>query len=419
MIKSMVKGLIRLPDLTRAQWRLLALVALAAGFGSYSLALLPLALTQIQRGLAIPAEELGTISAIIRLGAAPAFLFALSADHFGRRRVLLLAIMAYLLLTGLTALALTPFFFMLTQFGVRLFAAVAGILALVMIIEEFPNEARGWGIGVYTALASVGGGSAALLFALVDVIPLGWRALFLVVLPALLLVGLWRTYLPETTRFQQQHTNHPSTHGLRAWITPLATLASAYPGRFVLVGLVVLLFNLGGDAALFYDPTYLQQQHGWRPWQIAALNLGAGFMALVGSVVAGRASDWVGRKWTTGAFLLGMPFFIIAYYQADGWRLPLFWSGLLFTSIGAAVTLSALGSELFPTAYRATATGALSLIATLCGAGSLLVHGVLAQVVGSPWLAVTLLALLIVPAPLFLWALPETNGRPLEEIAPP
>jgi putative MFS transporter len=255
------------------------------------LALLPLALTQIQRGLAIPAEELGTISAIIRLGAAPAFLFALSADHFGRRRVLLLAITAYLLLTGLTALALTPFFFMLTQFGVRLFAAVAGILALVMIIEEFPNEARGWGIGVYTALASVGGGSAALLFAFVDVIPLGWRALFLVVLPALLLVGLWRTYLPETTRFQQQQTNHPSTHGLRAWITPLATLASAYPGRFVLVGLVVLLFNLGGDAALFYDPTYLQQQHGWRPWQIAALNLGAGFMALVGSVVAGRASD--------------------------------------------------------------------------------------------------------------------------------
>lgn len=83
------------------------------------------------------------------------------------------------------------------------------------------------------------------------------------------------------------------------------------------------------------------------------------------------------------------------------------------------MTLSALGSELFPTAYRATATGALSLIATLCGAGSLLVHGVLAQVVGSPWLAVTLLALLIVPAPLFLWALPETNGRPLEEIAPP
>ena len=216
----MVKGLIKLPDLTRAQWRLLALVALAAGFGSYSLALLPLALTQIQRGLAIPAEELGTISAIIRLGAAPAFLFALSADHFGRRRVLLLAITAYLLLTGLTALALTPFFFMLTQFGVRLFAAVAGILALVMIIEEFPNEARGWGIGVYTALASVGGGSAALLFALVDVIPLGWRALFLVVLPALLLVGLWRTYLPETTRFQQQQTNHPSTNGLRAWITP-------------------------------------------------------------------------------------------------------------------------------------------------------------------------------------------------------
>ena len=140
---SMVKVFTRLPDLTVAQWRLLALVALAAGFGSYSLALLPLALTQIQRGLAIPAEHLGQVSAIIRLGAVPAFFFALSADRFGRRRLLLAAITAYLLLTGITAFAPTPFFFMAVQFGVRLFAAVAGILAQVMIIEEFPAGARG------------------------------------------------------------------------------------------------------------------------------------------------------------------------------------------------------------------------------------------------------------------------------------
>jgi len=415
---SMVKVFTRLPDLTVAQWRLLALVALAAGFGSYSLALLPLALTQIQRGLAIPAEHLGQVSAIIRLGAVPAFFFALSADRFGRRRLLLAAITAYLLLTGITAFAPTPFFFMAVQFGVRLFAAVAGILAQVMIIEEFPAGARGWGIGAYSALASVGGGCAALLFAFIDVLPLGWRALYLLAWPALLLVGLWRAYLPETTRFQQEVTNQAKGVVRRQWIAPLARLAQNYPGRFVAVGLVVLLFNLGGDAALFYDPTYLQQAHGWQPWQIAALNLGAGFMALVGSVVAGRASDRIGRKWTISAFLLGMPFFIIAYYQADSWRLPLFWSGLLFTSIGASVTLSALGSELFPTAYRATATGALALIATLSGAGSLLVHGALTQVVGSLWLAVTLLAFLILPAPLFLLTVPETNRRSLEEIAP-
>lgn len=410
--------LTRLPDLTSHQWRLLALVALAAGFGAYSQALLPLALPQIQADLAIPAAELGQLSAIIRLGATPAFLFALYADRFGRRQLLVAAIVSYLLLTVLTALAPTPRFFMIMQFGARLFVAVAAILAQVMIIEEFPDQARGWGIGAYTALASIGGGLAAFCFAFVAVLPFGWRALYCLVAPALFLIGLWRAYLPESTRFRQQRTATPISTGRRRGVEPRRRLVSASPGRFVAIGIVVLLFNLGGDAALFYDPTYLQQQHGWQPWQIALLNLGAGFMALVGSVVAGRASDWVGRKWATGAFLLAMPLLIIAYYGADGWRLPLFWGGLLFSSIGATVTLNALCSELFPTAYRSTATGLLSLLATLSGAGSLVLHGLLAQVVGSPWRAVWLLALLILGAPCFLASLPETSGRSLDEIAP-
>lgn len=406
------------PPLSQQQWRLLGLVALAAIFGTYSQALLPLALPKIQASLAVPTAQLGVMGAVIRLGALPALGFALSADHFGRRRLLLVAIVAYALLTGVTALAPTVVIFVIAQFGVRLFVTVAAILANVMIVEEFPAHARGWGIGVYTALASVGGGSAALLFAAVDVAPGGWRALYLVGLLALGLIGLWRTHLPETTRFQMQRTKQPAALRRLVLAAPLTRLAFTYPGRLAAVGVVVLLFNLGGDAALFYDPTYLQQQHGWQPWQIALLNLGAGFMAFLGSVVAGQVSDRTGRKRAASAFLVTMPLFIIAYYHANGWRLPLFWAGWLFTSIGATVTLGALSSELFPTTYRATAAGAMAVIATISGAMSLLAHGLLRQAVGSPWSAVSLLALLIVWAPLLIGCLPETSGRTLEEIAP-
>lgn len=408
----------RLPLLTQRQWRLLGLVALAAIFGSYSQALLPLALPQIQAGLAIPADQLSSTGAVIRLGALPAFVFALSADRWGRRRLLLVAIAAYALLTGLTAFAPTVALFTLAQFGVRLFVTVAAILANVMIVEEFPAHARGWGVGIYTALASVGGGSAALLFALIDVVPFGWRALYLVGLLALLLMGIWRTYLPETTRFQASRTEQASANLRLGLAQPLGRLIAAYPGRFAAVAMVVLLFNLGGDAALFYDPTYLQRQHGWQPWQIALLNLGAGFMALLGSAVAGQVSDRTGRKRATGVFLIAMSLFIIAYYHAAGWRLPLFWAGLLFTSIGATVTLSALSSELFPTAYRSTAAGATALVATLGSASSLLLHGLLLNIVASPWTAVSLLAPLLLLAPVLILYLPETSGRSLEEIAP-
>lgn len=418
MMAKLSPLLARLPPLTQRQWQLLALVALAAIFGSYGQALLPLALPQIQADLAIPADRLSSMGAVIRLGALPAFLFALSADRWGRRRLLLVAIAAYALLTGLTALAPTALFFTLTQFGVRLFVTVAAILANVMIVEEFPPAARGWGVGIYTALASVGGGSAALLFALINVVPFGWRALYLVGLLALLFMGIWRTYLPETTRFQVRQVEQPPTILRLGLAQPLWRLLTVYPGRFAAVATAILLFNLGGDAALFYDPTYLQLQHGWQPWQIALLNLGAGFMALLGSTLAGQVSDRTGRKRATGIFLSAMSLFIIAYYHAAGWQLPLFWAGLLFTSIGATVTLNALSSELFPTAYRSTATGATALVATLGGAASLLLHGLLLNIIASPWTAVSLLALLILLAPLLLLSLPETSGRSLEEIAP-
>jgi MFS transporter, putative metabolite:H+ symporter len=141
-------------------------------------------------------------------------------------------------------------------------------------------------------------------------------------------------------------------------------------------------------------------------------------MALLGSAFAGQLSDRTGRKRATSAFLLAMPLFILAYYQGSGWRLPLYWAGLLFTSIGATVMLSALSSELFPTAYRSTAAGATAVVATLGGALSLLVHGWLWQATASPWSAVSWLALLILLAPLLIAYLPETSGRTLEEIAP-
>lgn len=409
---------LRPPPLSQKQWRLLALVALAAIFGAYSQALLPLALPQIQASLAIPTAQLGMMGAVIRLGALPAFGFALSADHVGRRRLLLVAIVAYALLTGVTAFAPTTTIFVIAQFGVRLFVTVAAVLANVMIIEEFPAHARGWGIGVYTALASIGGGSAALLFAVIDLVPGGWRALYLVGLLALGLVGVWRAHLPETTRFQAERARQAAASHRWRLMAPAVQLAATYPGRLLVVGSVVLLFNLGGDAALFYDPTYLQQQHGWQPWQIALLNLSAGFMALLGSAVAGQAGDRMGRKRAATAFLLTMPLFILAYYHASGWWLPLFWAGLLFTSIGATVTVSALSSELFPTANRSTAAGAMAVIATMSGAMSLLAHGLIQQVIDSPWSAVGLLALLILPAPLLIGYLPETSGRALEEIAP-
>ncbi|HMN30746.1 MAG TPA: MFS transporter [Caldilineaceae bacterium] len=249
------------------------------------------------------------------------------------------------------------------------------------------------------------------------VLPYGWRTLYLVGWVALFFCGwLFRT-LPETERFQQQQASH-AARPRQAISAPLQRLLRAYPARLLTIALVIILVNLGGDAALFYDSSYLQQAHGWQPWQVSLLNLGAGYMALVGSAAGGRLSDRLGRKRTTSIFLTALPLFIIGYYNVGGWLLPLLWAVLLFTSIGAGVALGALSSELFPTSFRSTASGAMSVVATLFGALCLVLHGWLFQRTGSAWQAVSILALLLFFAPLLITRLPETSGRSLEEIAP-
>jgi len=406
------------PALNRYQWQLLGLVALVAFFGNYGAALLSLALPQIQAELSIPAAQMSNLGALIRLGALPAFLLTLAADRRGRRQLLIFSTVSFSLLTGATAFVPDAAGLVALQFLVRTFVTAASLLAGVMIVEEFPENARGWGIGALTALGSVGGGLAALLFALVNLVPFGWRALYVLGLLGLVFSFYLRRHLRETVRFQTQPLQPASTAPAGTPNQPLLSLLRAYPGRFMVIGAIIFLVNLGEGAALFYDAAYLQQAHGWQPWQIALLNLSAGFMAVLGSAVAGQLSDRFGRKRATVFFLLSAPIGIIGYFNGAGWWLPIGWTAFLFTNIGAGVALSTMRAELFPTSYRSTAAGAAVVLATLGGALSLALHGQIVAYTGSPWAAISWLALFVCLAPLLIFPLPETSGRTLEEISP-
>ncbi len=399
------------PSLSPRQQTTLLLVALALALISYASALLPLALPQIQTSFAIPAAELSYWLALIRFGAVPAFGLALAADRFGRRRLLIGALLGFGLLGICAAFAPTLAWFATAQFALRTCIATVGLLATVIIVEEFPANARGWGIGALTALGSAGGGMAALAFALIDHLPYGWRSLMLVSGLALGLVVAMKHSLAETEAFAQSQQAHPASAHLPR---PPHPGWRPYVGRLSLLMLIVALYNIGGDAALFYDPTYLQQRHGWQPWQISALNLCAGFMAVIGSGAGGRWSDRYGRRLTSASFLIAAAIAIWFYFRAAGWWLPVWWAGLLFTSIGAAVTLNALSAELFPTVGRSGASGIIALVATLSGSFSLVVHGWLWSHLGSPWLGVSWLAILLIPAALLFVCLPETSGRSLD-----
>jgi MFS family permease len=409
----------RPPELTQRQWLVLGLVSVATLFDQYDRALFALALPQIQRGLKIAEVNVGYLASIVRLGALPAFLVALAADRLGRRRVLLFTILVYTALTGATALAPDARTFVALQFLAAIFTSAEVLLAIVVITEEFDPETRGWGIGALFAIQACGVGLAAALLPLVEVTGIGWRALYLVGLGPLLMVAYWRRALPETERFERERRVREIGRQTEYALQPIVKLVRAYPGRFAAIGAVVFLFALGGSAADFLGPKYLQDQHGWKPSQVAVLYILGGMLGLVGATFAGRLSDRIGRKTVTIASCVGVSVLAISFYNASGIALSPLWIVLIFTLIGNNVMLSAYGAEMFPTSYRSTAAGARLIVATVGGVIGLALESVLYRVLQSHWTAVSLLMAISLLAPLIVaLTFPETAGRSLEEIAP-
>jgi MFS family permease len=408
----------RAPALTQRQWRMLGLVAAVSFFETYDIYLFSLNLKQIQLELGIPEASLGTLGSIVRVGALLALLILPFADRFGRRRVLLATVVGYTLMTALTALAPTAEAFVVLQFLARIFAVAEALLAIVVIVEEFPPEHRGWGIGAASAIQACGAGFAAVMFGFVDVLPYGWRALYAVGIVPLCFIAYWRRALPETSHFASLEQLQPHLHGAPLFAN-VVRAAREHPRSFWLLCGTFFTLSVAGSAAGFFAPKYLQDVHGWSPAQVATLTFVGGAFAIIGNPLSGWLSDRFGRRSTGALFMLGYALALLAFYSLTGLFIPLLWIAYMFFSMGSGVTLSAYSAELFPTSMRSSGSGATSLAGPLGGIVSLALVSALFGVAGGTWNAILMiggLALLLPPAIYLLF--PETARRSLDDIAP-
>jgi putative MFS transporter len=408
------------PELTQRQWRVLGLMVVASFFSAYDVTILSFALPQIQAGLKIDEENLGYLASVIRLGVVPGFLFLLVADRVGRRRLLLLTIVGYTIFTGATAFALDAATFVVFQFFSLMFVSAERTLATVVVAEEIEAEWRGWAIGVLGALSALGGGVALLLFAFVDVLPMGWRALYLLGVVPLVIMAYLRRNLPETERFERYRATRSPLPSLSGLLTPLGSLVRMYPHRFVAVGAVIFLMSLSGQPAGFFFPKYMLEVHGWEPWQFSALGAVIGFLGICATPFFGRLGDQLGRKPVSIFFIIVNPLSVIALYSGT-WPfiLPLLFLGMRLSDVGSDTNLSTFTQELFPTSYRSTAAGAWSLVGQLGGSAGLALESLLLGTLATHWSSISALALLGLAVPFIVaLAYPETSRRQLEEISP-
>lgn len=407
------------PPLTDRQWRVLLALGVANAVDNYDGALLGLALPQIQAGLGVADDGVGRLLAIVRLGVLPAVALTVLADRLGRRRLLLITILGFTLSTFATALATDPTSFMAIQFVARAFIAAENMLAIVVIAEEFDARNRGWGIGILGAMGGFGYAIASIMFSLVDRLPFGWRALYALGVVPLLLVAWFRRSLDETARFSAQRAARGAGESWADALRPLRNLVRMYPGRMLALGAAIVPFAFVTETAMFFASKFLQDQHGYAPHDVAVMYLTVGILGLVGNIAAGALGDHFGRKGVLSAGMLANGVAALGFYNLDGWLVPLCWGIMVMTVTMTLVLFAALGSELFPTSYRSTASGARAVIATFGAATGLTLQGVLFGVSGSHAAAITTMLVLVPLAPLVIMLfLPETANRELEEVSP-
>jgi MFS family permease len=405
----------RVPELEPRLVSLLGLVSLALFFESYDVSMLTAALKHIAQDLDISEANLGGAMATIRLGALPAFAIAPFADRWGRRRVFLATVVGSSVGTVVTGFAQTEWEFVLVQMVTRAFLIASAVVAVVIVTEEFPAEHRGWAIGMVGALSACGHGLGAVLFAMIDHLPFGWRALYAVGVVPLLLLPAFRRGVHETKRFLEMRTAGRAKP-TPVW-TPLVALARAHPGRALGVAAAAGLLGIGEVSVFQFTGWFAQGVHGWAPGQYSAMVLAAGGLGIVGNVVAGRLADRIGRRIVGATFFALFPVGAITFYNGPDWSMPIAFACLVFCQTAGAVMVRAFSTELFATAQRGTSSGWATLAQTLGWALGLWVVG-LGTEAGSDIARMTsLLSFSVLLSGLTLLLLPETSRRELESIS--
>jgi MFS family permease len=427
--------------LTSGQWRTLIATNLGWLFDGYETYALILTVGAALHSLLEPAQYpqipsyAGTVIAITLLGwGIGGVCGGVLADYIGRKRTMIYAILAYSILTGLTAFSFNWISFALLRFFVGIAIGSEWATGSSMMAELWPQAARGKGAGLMQCGLGVGFFLASFIWLLMSGLgPDAWRYMFVIgILPALL--TLWiRTSIEESQTWQQVNARRREARARKAAGAALSaheqaltrfTLADLFADpqsrrRTILVFLMSLTTTLAWWGISSWVPPYIASvaakanlpPQQWASYAGMAYNFGA----ILGYAGFGFLADRFGRKpvvmlYFAAAFVLTPVLFL--WTQDLGLLLVAAAVNAFFT-LGQYSWMPVWLPELFPTRSRATGVAftfnAPRFVAFL---GPLFAGTLIVQFGGYSHAALVISCIYILGfcvAPF----LPETNGKPL------
>jgi putative MFS transporter len=415
------------------------LLAAGAGwlFDAMDLLLVASVVTAIGKAWDLPRAAIGGILTAnlfgMFLGAA---LSGVVADRFGRRAVFTWTLLAYSLLTGLSAFAWSAASLAAIRFLAGLGLGGGLPVASTLVSEFAPAERRGRTVVLLESFWAYGTVIAALIGATVVPLHEGWRiALLIGTLPALY-VFVIRRAIPESPRWllAQGRIAEARKVAERAGIvaeTPQAapvraTLAELFSRslaqRTVMLWLLWIALVVSYYGIFTWLPSLLATK-GFSVREALALNFAIAIFQIPGYYAAAALVERLGRKPTLVAFLIcaaiGSFFFAGATLAAQpsvaaviGWG-----AVIAFFNLGAWGVTYTYTPELDPTAVRASGAGFAAGAGRLFGAFAPSLVPLLLVRFGSPYGVFVVFAAVMLAGALVVLVLgEETRGRTLEAI---
>src|SRR5713226_7356050 len=215
--------------------------------------------------------------------------YGLLSDRLGRRRIMFASLLAFVVLTALTATAQSASQLILWRLLTGLGASGVVPLALALMGTLFPYEQRGrplgWLFGAMAGGMAFGSTFGALLEPFV-----GWRGIFLGV--SLLSAGVLGLFLPYQRLLGEAP---PATTGtLRALFAAYGSLVG--PGRGRRTYAYVLLNAIFHSGVFTWLGLYFARRYGLGEIGIGLALLGYGIPGFLPGPVVGRFADCVGRS---------------------------------------------------------------------------------------------------------------------------
>ncbi|MGA2376417.1 MAG: MFS transporter [Candidatus Sulfotelmatobacter sp.] len=303
-----------------------------------------------------------------------AFLFGMMADRYGRRRTLMVDIIAYSVFELSSAFAPSLKVFLITRalFGIAM-GGEWGVGA-ALAFETLPAEGRGFFSGLLQEGYAVGYLMAALVYRkLFPIAGIGWRGMFVIgALPAFLVIYI-RTKVNESPAWEQGRISRNAESRLGKDIL-------TYLGTFAFLVVLMFAFNSFSHGTQDLYPTFLTKDHKFAPQTVGLIAIIANIGALLGGILFGTWSEKIGRrKAIVIAALLSIPVIPLWAYSHSVPMLALGGFFMQFMVQGAWGVIPAHLNELSPPAVRGTFPGFAYQLGNLLSSRNVVVQAKLAE----------------------------------------